>query len=176
MARAPRRTRALGVEIARLKGELASLEARRESERARLEKLRVEIAGLSARLDFDLPRLADTAQEKRAQVRDLALDKDALKEAIDTLDACIKDFQENDVFRLSEEMSQLFSRITDGKYTRVHLGPSLEPLVATGDRAGIRPEDSRPALRTSSTSRCASRWCGTCRATSGCRCSSTTRS
>ena len=38
-------------------------------------------------------------------------------------------------------MSQLFSRITDEKYTRVHLGPSLEPLVATGDRVGIRPED-----------------------------------
>jgi uncharacterized protein YhaN len=38
-------------------------------------------------------------------------------------------------------MSQLFSRITDAKYTRVHLGPSLEPLVSTGDRVGIRPED-----------------------------------
>jgi uncharacterized protein YhaN len=64
-----------------------------------------------------------------------------MKEAIDTLDACIKDFQENDVFRLSDEMSQLFSRITDAKYTRVHLGPSLEPLVATQDRVGIRPEE-----------------------------------
>jgi uncharacterized protein YhaN len=131
----------LGVEITRLKQELAAKEALRDAERERAERLRVEVAGLSARMDFDLPALAEAAREKRVQVRDLSLEKDALKEAIDTLDACIKEFQESDVFRLEEEMSQLFSRITGEKYTRVHLGPSLEPLVSTGDRVGIRPED-----------------------------------
>jgi uncharacterized protein YhaN len=131
----------LGVEITRLKTEIASRERDRETERERSERLRLEIAGLTARMDFDLPRLAESAKEKRAQVRDLALEKDALREAIDTLDACIKEFQESDVFRLSDEMSQVFARITGDKYTRVHLGPSLEPLVATGDRVGIRPEE-----------------------------------
>ena len=131
----------LGVEITRQKTEIASREEEREGERDRGERLRLEIAGLSARIDFDLPRLAESAKEKRAQVRDLGLEKDALREAIDTLDACIKEFQESDVFRLSDEMSQIFARITGDKYTRVHLGPSLEPLVATGDRVGIRPEE-----------------------------------
>jgi uncharacterized protein YhaN len=131
----------LGVEITRLKEELRAREAAREGERERSEKLRVEVAGLSARMDFDLPGLMDAAREKRIQVRDLTLEKDSLKEAIDTLDACIKEFQESDVFRLQEEMSGIFSQITDEKYTRVNLGPSLEPMVATGDRVGIRPED-----------------------------------
>jgi DNA repair exonuclease SbcCD ATPase subunit len=131
----------LGAEITRLKADLASQLSLRDAEREQLEKLRLEIAGVVPRMDFDLPRLAESARDQRTHVRDLALDKDAMKEAIDTLDACIKDFQESDVFRLSDEMSHLFSRITDGKYTRVHLGPSLEPLVATEGRVGIRPEE-----------------------------------
>jgi ABC-type lipoprotein export system ATPase subunit len=131
----------VGVEVTRLKNEIAAATATRDAERARVEALRVELAGLSARLDFDLAALAESAREQRVRVRDYALEKDALKEAIDTLDACIKEFQENDVFRLEEEMSQLFARITDQKYTRVHLGPTLDPMVATSDRVGIRPED-----------------------------------
>ncbi len=131
----------LGREVARVRSDLAAREKERDAERERLEKARVEHASLSARLDFDLAGLSDAIAQKQTRIKDLEVEKDALKEAIDTLDACIKDFQENDVFRLSEEMSQIFARITGDRYTRVQLGPSLEPLVASGDRVGIRPED-----------------------------------
>jgi uncharacterized protein YhaN len=131
----------LGSEISRLEAELESRRASRERERELAERLRVDIAGLSARMDVDLARLADETCDRRAKVRDQAVEKDALREALDALDACIKEFQESDVFRLEEEMSRIFARITDGRYTRVQLGPSLEPMVATPDRAGIRPEE-----------------------------------
>ena len=43
--------------------------------------------------------------------------------------------------RLSEEMSGIFARITGEKYTRIHLGAGLEPVISRGDAVPISPEN-----------------------------------
>jgi DNA repair exonuclease SbcCD ATPase subunit len=134
-------TAALNAELARARRAAADADADAERARARGEELRLELAKLSASPDGDVARLADLARRERERVKDLDLEKDALKEAIDLLDDCLREFRENDVFRLSEDMSRLFAKLTGDKYVRVQLGPSLEPTVSTPDRSGIGPED-----------------------------------
>lgn len=116
-------------------------ELRVEGLRSRLEDARVELAGLTGRMDFDLAALQEDIREKEGRLADYDLERAALKEAIDTLDTCIKEFQEGDVFRLAEEMSGIFARITGEKYTRVNLGSSLDPVISRGDRVPISPGD-----------------------------------
>ncbi|HYC76543.1 MAG TPA: hypothetical protein VEI02_02845, partial [Planctomycetota bacterium] len=131
----------LGSELELARRRASEAEAALEKTRARFEEARVEHARWESRPEGDVARLKDAAARGAARVRDLSLEKDALKEAIDVLDACIQEFQENDVFRLAEDMSKTFAKLTGDRYVRVHLGPSLEPTVATADRMGISPED-----------------------------------
>ncbi len=131
----------LRAELDRARRTLSELETRRAADRTRLEDLRVEAARGASVPEGEFARLAEESLRGRERVRDLDLEKDALKEAIDLLDACLKEFRENDVFRLADDMSKLFARLTDDKYVRVALGPSLEPTAATLDRSGIAPED-----------------------------------
>jgi uncharacterized protein YhaN len=128
-------------EAERLAGELAAAMAKADRTRTRIEELRVELARRSATPEVDFAKLRDEAREGRATTRDLDFEKDALKEAIDMLDACIKEFRENDVFRLADDMSRIFAKLTGDKYVRVQLGASLEPAASTSDRSGIAPED-----------------------------------
>lgn len=127
--------------VAGLRVETQRLEAALGAARSRLEAARLELAGLGSRMDFDLAGLEEGVREKEQKVRSYDLERAALKEAIDTLDACIKDFQDGDVFRLSDEISRLFARITGEKYAKVALGTSLEPVISRGDRIAIAPED-----------------------------------
>lgn len=131
----------LRVELDRARRAVVELETRRTADRLRLEELRIEAARGAVVPEGDFARLAEESRRGRERVRDLDLEKDALKEAIDLLDACLKEFRENDVFRLADDMSKLFARLTGDKYVRVALGPSLEPAAATIDRSGIAPED-----------------------------------
>jgi DNA repair exonuclease SbcCD ATPase subunit len=132
---------ALRLEAERARRALEEATTRVTTERTRVEELRIELARASAAPEGDFARLAEESRRGRERERDLELEKDALKEAVDLLDACVKEFRENDVYRLSEDMSRYFARLTGGKYVRVSLGPSLEPAAATPDRSGISPED-----------------------------------
>ena len=110
-------------------------------DREHLEAARVELAGLGPRIDFNLAELEEEVRDKELRLENYDLERDALKVAIDTMDQCVKDFQEGDLLRLSEEMSGIFARITGEKYTRIHLGAGLEPVISRGDAVPISPEN-----------------------------------
>lgn len=131
----------LAPEIERARRAAAEAEADVERTRARAEDLRVERTRLAAQPESDVAGLHDVARRERRRATVLDLEKDALKETIDVLDGCLKEFRENDVFRLADDMSRLFAKLTGDKYLRVQLGPSLEPAASTADRSGIPPED-----------------------------------
>lgn len=132
---------AVGAEIERLRQRVKEVDQSVALDRARLEEARVELAGLGARIDFNLAQLEEDVREKERRLERYDLERDALKLAIDSLDRCVKDFQEGDVLRLSEEMSGIFAKITGEKYTRVHLGAGLEPVISRGDAVPISPEN-----------------------------------
>jgi uncharacterized protein YhaN len=92
-------------------------------------------------LKGNLAELEEGVRAKEQRLEVLDLERAALKEAIDTLDECIKEFQDGDAFRLSQEISGIFSKITGEKYTRVQLGTSLEPIISRGDEVPITPQD-----------------------------------
>ena len=137
----------LGILVRELKERAQALETKVNRARVLLEEHRVELAGLSARMDFDLAVLEDDIREKQESLAHYDLERDALRLAIDTLDECVKDFQEGDIFRLGEEISRIFTRITGEKYTRVHLGTSLEPVISRGDDLPISPGDLSQGAR-----------------------------
>ncbi len=137
----------VGQEVERLRERLAGCELTVSQDRGRLETNRLELAGLGNRVNQNLSHLEEEVMDKERQLNRLDLERDALKSAIDTLDQCVKDFQEGDVLRLSEEMSAIFTRITDGKYTRIHLGTGLEPVVSRGDSVPILPENLSQGAR-----------------------------
>ena len=130
-----------------LRAEHREIEARCERDRRAMEDARVELAGLTAKMDFDIAELEERLQDRRFRLDGYDLERDALKESIDCLDLCIKDFQESDLFRLSDEISGIFRRITDDKYTRVQLGASMEPIISRGDQIPISPSDLSQGAR-----------------------------
>ena len=138
---------AMARSLAEARSRATALEAERERHRAELEARRVELAGLASRMDFDLASLEEGIREEERRLERFDLERDALKEAIDTLDGCIKDLQEGDLFRLSDDISTIFARVTGEKYSRVHLGSSMEPVVSRGDNVSIAPTDLSQGAR-----------------------------
>ncbi|HMS15783.1 MAG TPA: AAA family ATPase [Planctomycetota bacterium] len=118
-----------------------ALQTRATEEQRRLEACRIELATLGTHLKGNLAEMEEGVRAKEQRLDTLDLERDALKEAIDTLDECIKEFQDGDAFRLSQEISAIFSKITGEKYTRVQLGSSLEPVLSRGDEVPISPQD-----------------------------------
>lgn len=131
----------VGKQIERLRDRVREADQAVARDRARLEEARVELAGLGSRVDFNLAQLEEDVRDKERRLERYDLERDALKLAIDTLDRCVKDFQEGDVLQLSDEMTKIFTRITKEKYTRVHLGTGLEPVISRGDAVPISPEN-----------------------------------
>jgi len=131
----------VGSEIERIRQRLAEMGEVAARDRTRLEEARIELAALGARTNFNLAELEEDVREKEHRLERYDLERDALKVAIDHLDGCVKDFQDGDVLRLSEEMSGIFAKITGEKYTRVHLGAGLEPVISRGDAVPISPEN-----------------------------------
>ena len=134
-------------EIAETQRKIAWYEDAIRDLRARLQGCRIEQAGLEARMELNLVELAEGVRTHRKQLEDLDLERDALKEAIDVLDSCVRDLQECDIARLSDEISGIFAHITDGRYSRVHLDASMEPLVSRDGGEQILPRDLSQGAR-----------------------------
>jgi hypothetical protein len=131
----------VGRHVEEARGRFRALQVRGGEERRRLEACRIELASLGTSLKGNLAELEEGVRAKEQRLEVLDLERAALKEAIDTLDECIKEFQDGDAFRLSQEISGIFSKITGEKYTRVQLGTSLEPIISRGDEVPITPQD-----------------------------------
>jgi DNA repair exonuclease SbcCD ATPase subunit len=148
----------LGVEISRLREELRSREAMRETERERAERLRVEIAGLSARMDFDLPGLVDAAREKRLQVRDLALERTPSRRRSTRWTRASRTSRRA-TCSASRRRCRSSSRASPTRSTRAC---TSAPRSSRWSPPGTGSESGRkicpPARTTSSTSPCGSRW------------------
>jgi DNA repair exonuclease SbcCD ATPase subunit len=114
---------------------------------AGLQSARVELAGLSGRTACDLVRLEESVREEEARVDRMEFEKEALREAIDTLDACLRDFQESDSLRLADDVTAIFARITGERYTRVTFSPSMDPVLSRGDSVPIQPGDLSQGAR-----------------------------
>lgn len=108
---------------------------------------RLELASLSGRMDFDVAELSESVREESERLSRLEIERRALRESIDTLDACLRDFQETDALRLSTEVSGLFGKITGDKYSRVSFSGSMEPVVSRGDSLPIAPQDLSQGAR-----------------------------
>lgn len=132
---------AVGRMVEAARGHLRATTQRVQEDGKRLESSRIELASLGASLQGNLAELEEGVRAKEIRLEAFDLEKDALKEAIDTLDQCIKEFQDGDAYRLSREISGIFAKITDDKYTQVQLGTSLEPVISRGDEVPISPSD-----------------------------------
>jgi uncharacterized protein YhaN len=138
---------AVGVAIERLRAAVQHIHDTTARDRQRLEAARVEIARLGSRVQGNLSDLEENVRRHERRLARYDLERDALKTSIDTLDQCIKDFQEGDVLQLSEEMSGIFAKITGEKYTRIHLGAGMEPIVSRGDAVPISPDSLSQGAR-----------------------------
>ena len=131
----------IGRKLEETRGAYRTLQGSLSEDRQRLETSRIELASQSAGMTSNLADLEEQVRIKKDRLEQFDLDKDALKEAIDTLDQCIKEFQDGDVYRLSNEISTIFGKITGDKYSQVQLGSSLDPVISRGDDVPIAPTD-----------------------------------
>lgn len=106
-----------------------------------LTEARVKLASISSETDCDLPELESQLAERVKKKDRVEFERDALREVIDTLDDCVEEFQEGDLTRLADEVSDIFRKITSNRYTRVTLSPNMEPMLTKYDSTHITPDD-----------------------------------
>ena len=106
-----------------------------------LTEARIALAKATSDVDYDIPAMERQVQERQRQLSRLERDRDSLRIVIDTLDECVTEFQEGDLTKLSEEVSELFRGITGNRYTRVTLSPNMEPMLTKYDNTHIAPTD-----------------------------------
>lgn len=133
--------------IDELRAEREQLATRTRESRRRLEECRLEQASLAGRLEVNLAELAEGVRDNRQRLSDLDRERQALKLAIDTLDACVAEFQELDLEKLEDEVSRIFRQITNDRYKRVAIEPSLDPVVKGDEDENILPEELSQGAR-----------------------------
>ncbi|MCB9833630.1 MAG: AAA family ATPase [Planctomycetes bacterium] len=106
-----------------------------------LTEARIKLARATADVDYDIPALEESVDQQGRQLKRLELERDALRVVIDTLEECVTEFQEGDLTKLSEEVSEIFRGITSNRYTRVTLSPNMEPMLTKYDNTHIQPSD-----------------------------------
>ena len=132
---------ALAQNIEELRRRTESLGCEIEVSAEVLTEARVQLASISSETDCDLPDLEMQLVERKSRKERLEFERDALREVIDTLDDCIEEFQEGDLTRLADEVSEVFRKITSNRYTRVSLSPNMEPMLTKYDSTHITPDD-----------------------------------
>ncbi len=106
-----------------------------------LTEAKIALARATSDVDYDLPTLEGEVREERHRLDRLEMERDALRVVIDVLEECVTEFQEGDLTRLSEEVSEIFRGITGNRYTRVTLSPNMEPMLTKYDNTHIQPSD-----------------------------------
>ncbi len=132
---------AIATNMEELKRRIDFLAEEIEVTREVLTDAKISLAQASADVDYDLPALEESVLTEGRQVRRLEDERDALRIVIDTLDECVTEFQEGDLTKLSEEVSEIFRGITSNRYTRVTLSPNMEPMLTKYDNTHIQPDD-----------------------------------
>jgi uncharacterized protein YhaN len=112
-----------------------------------LTEAKVELARIAGQSSDDLPALEEDVALTRRRLDTLELERDSLRVVIDTLEECVEEFQEGDLVKLSEEVSNLFRRITQNRYTRVTLSPNMDPMLTKFDNTHIHPDDLSQGTR-----------------------------
>lgn len=125
----PDAVRTLETRISELRQSREHLGLRTRETQRHLDEARLESVALAGHIDVNLAELADGVRESRQKIGELDLEREALKFAIDTLEACVTDFQELDLEDLEEEVSRIFREITGERYGKVELTTTLDPKV-----------------------------------------------
>ncbi|MCA9319865.1 MAG: hypothetical protein KDB53_03975, partial [Planctomycetes bacterium] len=106
-----------------------------------LTEAKIALAKATSDVDYDLPAIETQVNDQGRQLKRLHDERDALRIVIETLEECVTEFQEGDLTKLSDEVSELFRGITGNRYTRVTLSPNMEPMLTKYDNTHIAPTD-----------------------------------
>ena len=106
-----------------------------------LTDAKIAQARISSEGEIDLPALEEDTAAKARSLEAVEFERDSLRLVIDVLEECVNEFQEGDLTKLSEEVSEIFRTITSNRYTRVTLSPNLDPMLTKYDSTHIAPVD-----------------------------------
>lgn len=127
--------------IEELKRRISEMSTEADQTDHALTEARIAQARISGEADYDLASLEDELVTKSRDLEATEFERDALLTVIDTLEECVNEFQEGDLNKLSEEVSEIFRKITGNRYTRVTLSVNMEPMLTKFDNTHIPPTD-----------------------------------
>jgi len=123
-------------------------QAKREADQAentlkdlegRLTEKRIERAKVAATPVNPPEACRDEIDSLEKHLAKLALRRDALKLAVEVLEECVDEYQAGSLERVSGRISEIFDKITRGRYEAVRLSEDLEPMLTTREGTDIDP-------------------------------------
>ena len=123
----------------KLRSSCEEMRANLEEKREREVEMQVEIARLSGAQADDRPLLEEQIEDMERELVRLALNRDALKCAVDVLSEAIIEYRKAYLPMLEADITDLFSRIVGEKYSRIHFDRTLKPQVDAQERSDIEP-------------------------------------
>jgi DNA repair exonuclease SbcCD ATPase subunit len=133
LAGADENLEAVAARVEQLRREKEELAGQERSASERVEELKLRQARQEGSLVDDAESLEDELTELRERQAAVAFRRDALKEAVDTLRACVAEFQEGHVERLAQRAGDLLARVTGGRWPRLVLDRQFVPALVDTD-------------------------------------------